>query len=167
MVALYRFLLRMARHFKKRWYVWFAALALFSFISERYHIAINRTHSLPQKLFAIELGQTKVQKGDFIAFKPPLSATNGFNLTFIKEVACTPGETISVKDNTIYCNSVAVAQAKLNALNGEKLNPISEQVIADNHYFVRGYHKDSFDSRYQKFGLISKDRFVGKAYPIF
>ena len=41
------------------------------------------------------------------------------------------------------------------------------QVLGEDQYFVRGTHKDSYDSRYEAFGLIDRCRFSGKAHPLF
>ncbi|WP_304643216.1 S26 family signal peptidase [uncultured Parasutterella sp.] len=40
-------------------------------------------------------------------------------------------------------------------------------MIPPDHYFMRGTHPDSYDSRYAKFGLIDRCRFSGKAHPLF
>ncbi len=47
---------------------------------------MNRSHSLPFKLFVIERGQKDVKVGDYVAFEPKPSAVGGYRLTFIKEV---------------------------------------------------------------------------------
>lgn len=161
------FACRMLRHFKQKGWIWILCIGLFLMASERFHIAINRTHSLPYKLFVIDKKSHPEKLGQYVAFLTDKKATGGFELMFVKQIACLPGQDISVNGQSVYCDSTLIAQAKLTSLKGEPLKTIAQQTVAPNHYFVKGTHPDSYDSRYESFGLIAQERFVGQAYPLF
>lgn len=46
---------------------------------------------------------------------------------------------------------------------GEPLMPLSERTISKGFVFVAGDHPQSFDSRYEEFGLVPIERITGKA----
>lgn len=109
----------------------------------------------------------QVKVGDYVAFEPKASAVGGYRLTFIKEVVCGPGQTLTRENRTFYCDGKELTTAKERALNGTPLKATVPQVLGEDQYFVRGTHKDSYDSRYEAFGLIDRCRFSGRAYPLF
>ena len=41
------------------------------------------------------------------------------------------------------------------------------QTIPQQYFFVVADHKDSFDSRYQEFGLVRENYIEGKVYPVW
>lgn len=102
-----------------------------------------------------------------MAFEPKPSAVGGYRLTFIKEVVCGPGQTLTRENRTFYCDGKELTTAKERALNGNPLEATQPQVLGEDQYFVRGTHKDSYDSRYESFGLIDRCRFSGRAHPLF
>ncbi len=161
------FIRRLKTHLKKRGWIYLAVFLAISMLSNRYHLAINRTHSLPQKLFVIERGNQDVEVGDYVAFYPKKSATGGYRLEFIKEVACKEGQKLEQVERVIYCDGKEIAKAKPVSLKGEPLIAISSRVLGEDEFFVRGTHPDSYDSRYDQFGLIDRCRLVGKALPVF
>lgn len=158
---------RLKDHARRFGWLWLAFFLILSLVNQRWHLALNRTHSLPFKLFVIERGQRDVRVGDYAAFEPKASAVGGYRLTFIKEVVCGPGQMLSRIDRTFYCDGKELATAKERALNGSPLQAAAPQILGEDQYFVRGTHQDSYDSRYEAFGLIDRCRFIGRAHPIF
>ena len=158
---------RLKDHVRRFGWIWLAVFLILSLVNHRWHLALNRSHSLPFKLFAIERGQKEVKVGDYVAFEPKPSAVGGYRLTFIKEVGCGPGQTLTRENRTFYCDGKELTTAKERALNGNPLVATQPQVLGEDQYFVRGTHKDSYDSRYEAFGLIARCRFSGKAHPLF
>lgn len=158
---------RLKDHVRRFGWIWLAVFLILSLVNHRWHLALNRSHSLPFKLFVIERGQKEVKVGDYVAFEPKPSAVGGYRLTFIKEVVCRPGQTLTRENRTFYCDGKELTTAKERALNGNPLEATQAQVLGEDQYFVRGTHKDSYDSRYEAFGLIDRCRFSGKAHPLF
>lgn len=155
------------RHIVSYGWIWLAAALALSLATHRWHLAVNRTESLPYKLFVIERGAKDAALGDYIAFEPKASTVGGYRLTFVKEVVCVPGQTLTVKDREIFCDGKPIAKAKTHSLKGEPLETIKPGVLQEDQYFVRGTHPDSFDSRYERFGTVDRCRFKGKAHPVF
>ena len=77
---------RLKNHIRRFGWIWLAVFLILSLVNHRWHLALNRSHSLPFKLFAIERGQKEIKVGDYVAFEPKPSAVGGYRLTFIKEV---------------------------------------------------------------------------------
>lgn len=162
-----RFYLSICRYYAKYGWIWLLALLIVVSLTHHWKLAYNYTNSLPQTLFAVNLGNKEVKRGDYISFYPPRSATGGREMPFVKQVVCLPGEKVSSDGQQIFCEDKPVALAKTVSLKGEPLQKISDQVLSEDDYFVLGSHPDSFDSRYQKFGPINRCRFIGRAHPIF
>ena len=158
---------RLKDHARRFGWLWLSVFLILSLVNHRWLLALNRTHSLPFKLFVIERGQKDVRVGDYVAFEPKASAVGGYRLTFIKEVVCGPGQTLSRINRTFYCDGKELTTAKERALNGSPLEATAPQVLGEDQYFVRGTHPDSYDSRYEAFGIIDRCRFSGRAHPIF
>ena len=157
---------RLKDHVRRFGWIWLAVFLILSLVNHRWHLALNRSHSLPFKLFVIERGQKEIKVGDYVAFEPKPSAVGGYRLTFIKEVVCGPGQTLTRENRTFYCDGKELTTAKERALNGNPLEATQPQVLGEDQYFVLGTHKDSYDSRYEAFGLIDRCRFSGKAHPL-
>ncbi|HEV2523950.1 MAG TPA: S26 family signal peptidase, partial [Gammaproteobacteria bacterium] len=60
-----------------------------------------------------------------------------------------------------------IAAVKSYSEAGLPLNPIPPGIIPQGYLFVQGTHPDSFDSRYEAFGLIPVSRVLARAYPLF
>lgn len=86
------------------------------------------------------------------------------------EMACSsskaigiPGDEVTREDNRFYINGEYIGTTKYRSRTGEPLRPGPIGVIPDGHYFVWTPHPDSYDSRYEDIGWISKDRIIGCA----
>ena len=93
---------RLKDHVRRFGWIWLAVFLILSLVNNRWHLALNRSHSLPFKLFVIERGQKDVKVGDYVAFEPKPSAVGGYRLTFIKEVVCGPCQTLTRENRTFY-----------------------------------------------------------------
>lgn len=140
-----------------------------------YKLAINISSSLPYHLFLVKTkNYKKIENGDFIQFiNKDAQYYSGANIT--KQVLAIGGDILEInifeqpKDNiqgTIRFNEMEL-KVKDRSIFGTKININDISVIPENSYFVIGYNKDSFDSRYKEFGLIEKEEVIGVAKPIF
>ncbi|GIV77479.1 MAG: signal peptidase I [Litorilinea sp.] len=105
---------------------------------------------------AYKLGTPK--RGDVIVFHNP----NNPSEDYIKRVIALPGDTLEIRDQTIYINGKVLnepyAQNRLSP--GTVYGPV---VIEPDHLFVMGDNRpNSSDSR--RFGQLSEDLIVGQAW---
>ena len=101
------------------------------------------------------------QMGDIIVFQPPISSTK----PFIKRIIGLPGETVVIKDGTVYVyktdGSVVTMQEPY--IKEPFFSNYNSGVIPPNEYFVMGDNRNnSTDSRYG--WLASRDKIIGKAW---
>ena len=98
---------------------------------------------------------------DVIVFKQSGREHSFYN---IKRIIGLPGETIYIKDGSIYIDNTIVED---NVLVDEMINYglASEEItLEDNEYFVLGDNRNSSeDSRFASIGNITKDEIIGKA----
>lgn len=99
-----------------------------------------------------------IKRGDIISLE------NDDTKYLIKRVIGLPGDSIYIKDNTLYINGEVYIENYLEeglVYDDFELTSLGYQVIPDDMYFVLGDNRaDSVDSR--EIGLISKDDVIGK-----
>ena len=99
-----------------------------------------------------------IKRGDIISLE------NDDTKYLIKRVIGLPGDSISIKDNTLYINGEVYIGKYLEeglVYDDFELTSLGYDVIPDDMYFVLGDNRaDSVDSR--EIGLISKDDVIGK-----
>ena len=149
----------------KRYALLFVALLLGTVLfTSRYQFAVNMTESLPGSVFLIDKSHKRAVKGELIAFTwenaPPIPD----GITVIKRVAGVSGDSVKVENRHVLVNGILVGRAKETSRTGEPLVVIDEGVIPQDYFFAAGDHPDSFDSRYERPGLISTDSIKGRAY---
>lgn len=120
---------RLRTHIAKCGWIWLLSFLLISLFTHYYHPAVNRTESLPFTLFLIERGEKNLSVGDYAAFKPKPDSVGGFEFTFVKEIACGPGQRIEVINREIFCDGKKIALAKTHSKRGEPLDVIASGMI--------------------------------------
>ena len=125
------------------------------------HFRINITNSLPYYIFTAS-PITTVERGSFISFSHPLSDRD-----LIKQVVGLPGDTIVIENQHVFVNEQDYGYIQYTSPSGISFYPINEGVIPEGYYFVHATHPLSFDSRYEKFGLVAKEQVKEKVCPIF
>ncbi len=143
--------------------VWLISLML----SPWYRLGINGTDSLPGVLYLVLKTEVPTTRGDLVAFYPPENRFYPREMFFIKKAMGMPGDEVTRKGRDFYINGGYVATAKTRSRSGKPLRPGPAGVIPDGHYFVWTPHPDSYDSRYEDIGWISKDRIIGRAVRLF
>lgn len=123
-------------------------------------LGVNQTCSLKHKLF-LTLNDAKFRRNDLVTFNKHKTAYLK-NIYFTKYVRGVAGDTISVDRQFIYINKHKVGAAKKITKKGLPLTPIRAQIIPSGYIFVVTPHPDSFDSRYQEFGLVSTKDICGR-----
>ena len=106
------------------------------------------------------------KRGDVVVF----NKLDGTGSPYIKRVAALPGETLEIKNETLYINEQKVQQAALQNIKYPSRDYIGQEgkpyTVPENHIFVIGDNSaNSYDSR--DFGAIPLNDVIGKAYKIY
>jgi signal peptidase I len=114
-----------------------------------------------------------VRRGDVVVFKFPEDPERDF----IKRIIGLPGETIELKDRTIYINGKAIDEPYAHYLPrpeggdreitaGDVREHYGPALVPEGHYFAMGDNRDnSQDSRY--WGFLPKSNLKGRALLIY
>lgn len=156
----------------RRYGLWIGLLlGLIICLANRYQLALNVTHSLPQTLFLIEKKNLTVTRGDYMAFRWVKGGPIPNGIVVIKKVVGVAGDSVhhrQMKDGLwVEINGKAISLIKPFAQNGAVLIPGTTGLIPEKHYFVHAPHPDSLDSRYALTGFVSDTQMVGRAIPLF
>ena len=128
-------------------------------------ILFNQSDSLPRKIYFL-VKDSNWEKGDLVAINN-FATQYTKDQHFTKRVVGVAGDLIKFKDDWVFINDKKIAKLKAKTKDNKKLNPIREQMIPQQYFFVIAEHKDSFDSRYQEFGLVNQAYIEGKVYAIW
>jgi conjugative transfer signal peptidase TraF len=137
-------------------------------------VVINLSRSLPQRVFWVRRRYFKVNKGNYILFKNS-QAHHYRSRTLVKMVLAIPGEQLEViplsKEINNLQSYLKISGTVLGVLartsRGTLLKTLQIRTIPEGMYFVGGFHRDSYDSRYEEFGLVKQEDILGVATPIF
>lgn len=143
--------------------VWLVSLLL----SPWYRLGINGTESLPGVIYLVLKAETPDNRGELVAFYPPENRFYRQDMFFIKKVMGMPGDEVTRQSQDFYINGEYFATAKTHSQSGKSLHPGPVGTIPNDHYFVWTPHPDSYDSRYEDIGWITKDRVIGRAVRLF
>lgn len=100
------------------------------------------------------------ERGDIVIIQRPIK-------NYVKRIVALPGETIEVKDNTLFINGKKHQQSYLPENEIKKTKDFEAVTIPQNSYFVMGDNRlISKDSR-NGLGFIEKNEIIGKLEVIF
>jgi conjugal transfer pilin signal peptidase TrbI len=128
---------------------------LMSALYSGYGIRLNQSPSLPQSIYFSKPVDT-LYLNQIVAFRLPKSPA-----TFAKIVAGLPGDSIEIRNHHFYINGLDKGALIAN------VEPLQEKVIPEGFFFAMGTHPDSFDSRYEEFGLVPQSFIQEELCPIF
>lgn len=137
------------------------------------HLSFSATDSVGYHLFYITKPYKKIKRWDYVLF--PIHRTNikeiqkemkSFKtIILVKQVACLPGDNLTVKGRKFYCNGKYLCTAKIKALDGERVKHFKfNGRIPKGYFFAYGKDKNSYDSRY--YGLVPIKNVISVAKPI-
>jgi signal peptidase I len=111
----------------------------------------------------------RYKRGDIVVFEPPPIWAPGRDQPFIKRVIGVGGDTIEIKDGSVFVNGTKLREdGYVYQENGQTqatdpLGPESRWVVPDGDLFLMGDHRgNSSDSR--EFGPVPLDSVIGRAW---
>lgn len=111
--------------------------------------------------FSYKFGLGHIKRGDTVVFWYPEDTTK----SYIKRVIGLPGDTVEVKDGTVYVNGKKLVENYVPAdYRDDRPYPLTK--VPPNDYFVLGDHRiSSNDSR--AWGFVPRSYIYGKAVFVF
>ena len=105
---------------------------------------------------------TKPKRGDIIVFKP--KGNNNVHY-YIKRVIALPGETVEMKDNSVYIDGEKLEEEYQTTII-EDTGYLTDKIVLDeDEYFVLGDDRqNSEDSRHTEVGNVKRMDIYGKAW---
>ena len=146
------------------WIICGLSLLIFS-LTCKSSLLINKSNSLPHKIYFLIKGKSW-QKGDLVAIKNFVTKYTK-NQHFTKRVMGVAGDLITINNDWVFINEQKIVKLKTKTYDNKQLHPIATQTVPQQYFFVIADHKDSFDSRYQEFGLVHKSYIEGKVYAVW
>ncbi|MGI9214735.1 MAG: signal peptidase I, partial [Gammaproteobacteria bacterium] len=104
--------------------------------------------------------------GDLIAIKNFVTKYTQ-DQHFTKKIVGIAGDVVTIEGEYVLVNGIKHVKLKEKTKDHKKLTPMVAQTIPQQYFFVIAEHNDSFDSRYQEFGLVRENYIEGKVYPIW
>ncbi|PSP18787.1 MAG: signal peptidase I [Cyanobacteria bacterium QS_8_64_29] len=142
------------------------ALGIRHFVAEARYIpsqSMQPTLQVNDRLLVEKLSYRfgRPERGDIIVFSPPESLQ--FEQAFIKRVIGLPGETVAVRNGTVFINGQAIQEPYLKAEPDYTYGPVE---IPKRRYLVLGDNRNnSRDSHY--WGFVPRKNIIGHAFVRF
>ena len=122
---------------------------------------ISETASLPQHYF-LQLRHLKPKCYHYTAV-----FNHWYGQKVVKQILGIDGDRVWYDSKgVLYVNEQMVGIPQLRATDGRRLTPIDAQIIAKELVFLYAAHPQSFDSRYQEFGLVATSSLEGRVIPL-
>ena len=100
----------------------------------------------------------EIKRGEVVVFRHP----NKLATAFIKRIIGLPGETIKIRDGTVYLQEQALDESVYLPENLRTTGDL-EIILGENEFFVLGDNRDaSLDSR--KWGALPREDIVGRVH---
>jgi conjugal transfer pilin signal peptidase TrbI len=157
---------RILRHLKRWGIVYLLAALALRWFDANFRLGLNVTDSLPAHLFLIHRGE-QPGRGDFAAFDWPGGGPYPAGVTFVKQIAGVPGDTVSRIDAEFFVNGRSMGIAKPFSRQGIPLEAGPTGLLPPDRYYLRAPHPDSLDSRYRLTGWVSQSQIIGRAHVLF
>ena len=196
LVAIVRDAIRVARQYEQsfeltrwnKWYVYLTFVAVCGFVIQPVGVEFIRQFIQAYKVPAGSMAPTLVigdhilidkslswiakplQRGDIVVFKFPEDESK----VFVKRVIGLPGETIEIRDKSVYVNGTALDDSTYTqridpGILDATINPrdnFGPVTVPEEAYFVLGDNRDqSLDSRF--FGYVDRSKVMGKMLFIY
>ncbi len=126
-------------------------------------VGISQTRSLPYDYFITVKG-LQVQRGLLVRISGHSTVYHPSPLPYVKRLIGLPGDAINIANDTMYVAGHKVGLLRSQSTDGRKLTPLQAKTIPQGYVFVAATAPDSFDSRYEEFGLVKIERITGRSF---
>lgn len=144
----------------------FLFVAVIVVVQQRYVFCVQYDKSVYFKLGLLDKYDKIPVKGQYAAFVFYAVANDRYGQQFVKKVACTEGEYLTVLGRDFYCNNEYIGTAKEKDRKG---NPASlyqyKGVVEKGKFFSIGEMIDSYDSKY--WGFVDNSWMIGRVIKLF
>lgn len=140
-------------------------LALWAGVGRLSTLGLNETPSLPHR-FYVTLKGWPAGRGHLVSLTGHTPRHEPPGRSYVKEVVGMPGDLIRWQGGQCWVAGTAVGRARPQRSEGTPLTPIRSQTIPVGYRFVRGWSADSYDSRYEDFGLVKEEHLQGRAWGV-
>jgi len=127
---------------------------------------LNESASLPHGFFMV-VKNLPAKKGQYVSFQGHQPHYMGYAPPCIKEVAGLPGDVYEVYEKNFYINGVLKGSLRRQTKDGRPLTSLKTRTIPEGYVFVKGQSYDTYDSRYEEFGLVKETHLKGRAFGFF
>jgi signal peptidase I len=103
------------------------------------------------------------KRGDVIVFKDPGVQAGDPERDFIKRIIGLPGETVEVRDCSVFINGKALAEPYIKERPNYTFGP---ETVPPNKYFVLGDNRNN-SSDSHSWGMLPKGNIIGRAWLIY
>jgi signal peptidase I len=157
--------------------IWFIVFIEIMFIVFDCKISIDISNSLSYHVYFVSMKKSNIsniKKGNYIQFYNR-NTEHYKGRKFTKKILAVEEDKLYIiqlqepKDNiqAVITFENTILKVKDYTSLGTKIHTNTIATIPENKLFVIGTHENSFDSRYQEFGLIDKSEVIGVAVPLF
>lgn len=151
------------KHRKVLWgfAIFFLVMFILKLLTPYLTIGLNPTHSISKSYVLIHRHAIPV-RNQIIVFRQPRQPIHPANTQFVKYLRGIPGDVVKVVGNQIWINDLPEALAIDLDPAGKPFAPLKfSGVLPPHKYLALGTAPDSFDSRYEAFGLVDEKEIVG------
>lgn len=145
-------------------------IIIFKVISSNYALFIDTQDErcLPYKYYLFNKNISEITKGEIYSFKSHGIELFDNGVNFGKIVVGVSGDKVNINKYGVFINDKLIDESPL--VHAKKLNKkesvyYTEYVIPENKFFMFGSMPKSYDSRY--YGLVDKENFTGRLYPVW
>jgi conjugal transfer pilin signal peptidase TrbI len=154
-------------HLLRNYLVYIALVLSYAVFSAHYEFSINVSESLPGTLYLVEKG-TMPTRNEYVAFYYPGDFIYPKGTHFLKRVAGIEGDVVTSQNQHYFVNNKEVGFAMTVTSAGKPIQANDfAGVIPAGHFYVRGDHPLSLDSRYKAVGLVSARMIIGRGFKVF
>ncbi len=153
-------------HLSRNYLQYIFLVLCYAAFAQRFELSINVSESLPGVLYLVEKGKLP-SKGEYASFYYPSDFIYPKGVRFLKRVVGVEGDVVHARSHHFYVNDQEVGYALGATSTGKPIQENSfDGVIPAGHYYVKGDHPLSLDSRYRACGLITDQMIVGRGFRV-